>query len=296
MRVVEPNKAKQSPAKKKPERKKRPLTAVIFVLLIVLASVLWLRSNVTEAPAIDSDQPLVTEPSQIQSQTIDKDVEQLPRITGELRQFSGNEFRLFYDNLLQPDLDPIGVPPTISGNDIADARIRQIAEQRGYLLRANPSNELPSVQGYRLHESAHQPWLDLQAAASAAGHGISIVSAYRTVEDQRQLFLGRLNAEGVNIDDVAAGNADEQINTVLITSSIPGYSKHHTGYTFDLLCDGFGFTNFENSTCNDWMIANNYEQAKRFGFIPSYPVDADLQGPDPEAWEYVYVGAELLRQ
>ncbi len=292
MRVVEPNKPTHKLAKKQ-KLSKRPLFAVVFALSVAIA-VIYLRSNISEAPvANNSTEQIEPNTTELKEQA---EIEALARNTGELRVLSGNEFRLFYDNLLQADLDPIGVPPPISGNDIADARIRQIAERRGYLLRANPSTELPSVQGFRLHEIAQQPWLDLQAAAAKAGHSISMISAFRSVGEQRQLFLGRLNAEGVSIDDIVQGAADSQVDSVLVTSAIPGYSKHHTGYTIDLLCDGFGFTNFENSTCNDWITANNYEQAKRFGFIPSYPVDADLQGPDPEAWEYVYVGADLLTQ
>jgi len=93
---------------------------------------------------------------------------------------------------------------------------------------------------------------------------------------------------------VAAGAADDKVNTVLITSSIPGYSKHHTGYTLDLLCGGWEFENFKNSPCQKWIIADNYKVAKENGFIPSYPDGADIQGPDPEAWEYVWVGAERL--
>ena len=126
------------------------------------------------------------------------------------------------------------------------------------------------------------------------GHNITVISGYRSVERQRSLFLSRLAATGATIKEVAAGTADEKVNQVLITSSIPGYSKHHTGYTVDLLCAGFAFEDFKNSTCNVWISDDNYKLAKQNGFIPSYPPLADSQGPDPEAWEYVYVGTDLL--
>jgi LAS superfamily LD-carboxypeptidase LdcB len=138
-------------------------------------------------------------------------------------------------------------------------------------------------------------WNELQSEAAQAGYSMSIVSAYRSVEDQRVLFLSRLNEAGASIVDVINGTADELITSVLVTSSIPGYSKHHTGYTLDLACAGYAFEQFRDSPCYVWMSENNYENAKRFGFIPSYPADADLQGPDPEAWEYVWVGLEVVQ-
>lgn len=281
MRVVEPAKYKPVQADKKSHKK------VIIILLLALPAVLVILMNQNKATAPENNDTIVQNSD---SSTPDDQ----SNGQSSLRQFSGDEFRLFYDNLRQADLARVDVPPVISGNDIADARIRQIAELRGYKLRSSPTVTLPTVDGYQLHKSVHQPWLDLKAEATASGLTMYIVSAYRSVDEQRSLFLSRLNAEGVTISSVAAGTADESVNTVLITSSIPGYSKHHTGYTVDLQCAGFAFENFKNSPCYAWLSANNYEKAKQYGFIPSYPADATLQGPDPEAWEFVWVGADLL--
>ena len=40
--------------------------------------------------------------------------------------------------------------------------------------------------------------------------------------------------------------------------------------------------------------ADNFYNAKRFGFIPSYPDDLNAQGPNPEPWEFVWVGVDLI--
>jgi LAS superfamily LD-carboxypeptidase LdcB len=42
------------------------------------------------------------------------------------------------------------------------------------------------------------------------------------------------------------------------------------------------------------MSKDNYLQAKKYGWIPSYPEGAQQQGPEPEAWEYVWVGTASL--
>ncbi len=288
MRIVEP-KSFNKPVPSKKARKmnnSRKFGLILFLFaLAVFVLVFASKDNKSSDAEITSETVEATTAVEVTTEQVAQE---------GLITFSGNEFRLLYDNLLLPNTEKVDIPPTITGNDIADARIRQIAESRGYKLRNNPSVALTNVDGYKLQSIVKEPWLDMKQAASRDGLSMSIVSAYRTVEDQRQLFVSRLNAEGVNIANVANGIADAEIDKVLVTTSIPGYSKHHSGYTFDLLCAGWEFENFKNSPCNEWLSANNYENAKKYGFIPSYPLDADLQGPDPEAWEYVYVGADLL--
>lgn len=286
MRVVEPNNFKHSKGKKKYIKLSKKVFLLPILLFIIVFTVIYLNSNKAASPELSEESTeteLVEEQNLIESNTVPT-----------LRQFSGNEIRLLFDNLTQSNLTKVNVPPYITGDDVADTRIRQIAEQRGYKLRSSPVSRVTNIDGYPLQEEAHQPWLNLKNDALKQGLNISIVSAYRSVNDQRVLFLERLNVEGVNVTEIAAGKADAAINKVLVTTAVPGYSKHHTGYTLDFACAGFAFENFKNSDCNQWLVANNYEKAKIHGFIPSYPIDADLQGPDPEAWEYVYVGLEVL--
>ncbi len=290
MRIVEPRRVNHSTVSK-PKIKPGRVRFVLPIMLLVVAFGIYKTfiSNKTSGDPIDKSAQQ-TAPSEQAPDELVEDTEE----PSAFRQFTGQEFRLFYDNLLQPNLDKVDVPPIISGNDIADARIRSIAEKRGYKLRSSPTVTLPSVDDYQLQQAVHQPWLDLKQSALNSGLTMTVVSGYRSIENQRALFLNRLQAEQVDINDVAAGSADAEINNVLITSAIPGYSKHHTGYTIDLVCAGFEFENFKNSPCNEWLSKNNYENAKNNGFLPSYPPDVALQGPDPEAWEYVWVGSELL--
>lgn len=289
MRVVEPSSYKVSQPKKK--RSYRLHLAIFTFLIAVLFCVFFLIRGNDKAKPQDTQQVAEQQDSKPDQTSPDDPVD---NVKDTLVVFSPNGFRTFYDNLRLPNLEIIENPPVISGNEIADARIRKIAEDRGYRLRNSPSSTLPSVDGYQLQEPMIESWKKLRSQASSAGLNMSIVSGYRSVSDQRALFLQRLSALGVTIDQVASGTADDKVNKLLITTSIPGYSKHHTGYTFDLFCAGFEFENFKNSTCNTWLSADNFKVAKENGFIPSYPPGADLQGPDPEAWEYVWVGTDLL--
>lgn len=289
MRVVEPHHFKAN--KVAPKKRLKTLFLLASILLLGISGYyLFIYREKVTAPTdvaginIEDNQ---TKPDEQITEVVDT-------VKDTLRTFSDNEFKVFYDNLLQPNLTRVENPPSITGNDIADARIRKIAEDRGYMLRSSPSSELSSIEGNQIQPQVVEPWKKLKSQAAAAGHQISIVSGYRSEQDQRVLFLQRLSAAGASIDAVASGEADSIVDQVLKTSSIPGYSKHHTGYTIDILCAGFAFENFKNSPCNDWITADNYKAAKESGFLPSYPPLADAQGPEPEAWEYVWVGTELL--
>jgi D-alanyl-D-alanine carboxypeptidase len=153
---------------------------------------------------------------------------------------------------------------------------------------------LERVDGHQLQSSAHKPWLDLKAAAKAEGLTIGLVSGFRSPEDQRQIFLNAVGGYGATAGSIAAGQSDHAVNGVLQTISVPGYSRHHTGYTIDISCAGGSLEAFGNSPCFQWISRNNYENAKKYGWIPSYPNGAGLQGPNPEPWEYVWVGTDVL--
>jgi LAS superfamily LD-carboxypeptidase LdcB len=284
MRVVDP---KNLGTYKKTKSNNKRFVAIIFFAIITISVVvgyLYISNN---------DEDVMFESTEIvnNKETVEE-VQETPK-TG-LRTFDGNEFRLLYDNFLLPNTEKVGSPPIITGDDIADARIRQLSEARGYRLRTSPSVELSAVDGVLLQEDAQKPWKELQSAAKEFGLTITLTSGFRSVDEQRDLFLSRLQAEGVSASKISNGTSDNVVTNILIKAAAPGYSKHHSGYTIDIKCEGWEFENFKNSKCNDWLVADNYKNAKFYGFIPSYPIGADLQGPDPEAWEYVYVGQEVL--
>jgi LAS superfamily LD-carboxypeptidase LdcB len=290
MRVVEPkNFRTNTDSTNKNKKYPKTLFALFFVIIAMASMLVALRSGpeAADSPAVQTTATQVDTPTQ----------DEIPQSSERsLREFSPNEFRLLYENIVQSNVSRIENPPAITGNDLADTRIRKIAEDRGYRLRSTPTTELTVVNGIPLQAVVWPAWQKLRDSASRNGLQISIVSGYRSVENQRSLFVNRFAAAGGSTAKAAAGDADEIIDKVLTTSSIPGYSKHHTGYTIDFQCAGTAFEEFKTSACHTWLSADNYKVAKELGFIPSYPLGADMQGPDPEAWEYVYVGTDILYQ
>lgn len=215
------------------------------------------------------------------------------------KSFTGERFKNFYEQTILTyqniDSSKPATKPSIRQNSQADQKIQALAEARGYKLRPNAiESKLQFVDGQQLQQEALQSWLLLKSAAASDGIQLELVSGYRSVADQKKIFNDGLGPS-VTDEQIINGLADSQIDEVLKTSSIPGYSRHHTGFTLDFGCGNKNLTIFAQTPCYEWLSRFNYLNAKRFGFIPSYPQGAGNQGPDPEAWEYVWVGERNLR-
>lgn len=183
-----------------------------------------------------------------------------------------------------PNLSAPLAPGVITGSDSVDDRIWEIAFERGYVMTPHAEPTLLIRQdGVRMQAAAAEAWERLQAAARESGHRIEVTSGYRSVTDQRSVFLSRLY-----------GTSTSAIDSRLAYAAPPGASRHHTGHTLDIKQTGGTINTFRTSRAYAWLSADNFFNAKRFGFIPSYPEDGPPQGPVPEAWEYVYVGLDRL--
>jgi LAS superfamily LD-carboxypeptidase LdcB len=216
--------------------------------------------------------------------------------------FAPDEFVALLDRASLPGTTPPGGPPGITGDGPADARIVALAEGTHYRLRRLSASPHSSAAGVPLNTEAAAALVQMAAAASGAGAPFVAVSGHRSVDDQRGIFLRELAARGrarigraYSNQEIASGAADAAINDVLRLNSIPGYSFHHTGDAVDLVAPGGSLGGFASSAAYRWLSGANYANAKVFGFVPSYPVGASAIGPDPEPWEFTYVGVRELR-
>lgn len=288
MRVVEPHQFKGLPKRRS---KKNSVIAVGALLLVICGAVAWhtLRPSGQVLPV--PNEAIITE------QAVPPP---LPK-TGILKQFSGEEFKQLYQSMVYPNTQDFTEPPIITGNVEADNRIRRMAEARGYRMTSIPTQAIMKINEPRLDNDdllqplAAKDWLALKEDARAVGIRLSLVSAYRSPQFQRELFTSRLFANGITPVQVAAAQADFAVEQTLSLAALPGYSRHHTGYTVDLWCED-GSATFLASSCFKWVSDNNYLHAKDHGWIPSYPEGANEQGPEPEPWEYVWVGRDRLTE
>jgi hypothetical protein len=202
--------------------------------------------------------------------------------------YTGDEFTALYDYAVDDvltNLDPPGERLSVTGDDELDRRIWEIAIARGYVLRPLAGQEdLASADGVPMQPQAAAAWAELKAASREAGLSFIVSSGYRSPESQRIHFNSKLR-----------GTSDEAIDAALTWYSIPGTSKHHSGYALDFRYRDGVFADFRATPDYAWLAADNFYNAKRFGFIPSYPDDVTSQGPNPEPWEFVWVGVDLIR-
>jgi len=218
------------------------------------------------------------------NETTDITESQSPTAEVKYLTLTGDEYKKLFLDSSHPNTKVIIRPPEITGDKAYDARIIALAEARGYELQEVPSSELENYDGDLMQQKLADAWFELQKQATENGISLKITSAMRTVEEQKQLFLERLGG----------AITDEQINQVLAMTAPPGYSRHHSGYVIDIADTSTAV--FEYSPGYKWLSADNYLIPKKLGIIPSYPDGAKNQGPEPEPWEYVWVGQSLLTE
>ncbi len=121
---------------------------------------------------------------------------------------------------------------------------------------------------------------DMFAAAAANGIELTVVSGYRSYQDQAQTYNHWVAVHG------SMQRADG-------VSARPGYSEHQTGLAFDVgQADGTCtlLPCFRDTAAGLWMD----EHAHRYGFILRYPPGQELvTGFQPEYWHFRYVGLDV---
>ncbi|AXG37985.1 MULTISPECIES: D-alanyl-D-alanine carboxypeptidase family protein [Enterococcus] len=161
-------------------------------------------------------------------------------------------------------------------------------------------NEVPESQLATLSDNSHQvdsriakDYEAFSEAATKAGFPLVIVSAFRSVESQKEVFE-------TNVNGLVSGNGmseEEATAKTKETITEPGYSEHHTGLAVDIVDQ-----NWYNSYSTQVLDASYGDQpgakwiaenAPKYGFIIRYPKDRqDITGITYEPWHIRYVGKE----
>lgn len=130
----------------------------------------------------------------------------------------------------------------------------------------------PNIIGRRqkLAPATAAAWHEMQQRADAEGIQLLLVSGFRSIDYQVELFRKKLT-DGQAIADILRVNA------------APGYSQHHTGRAVDLATPGCRPLDmeFERSDAFTWLELN----AAGFGFSMSYGRD-NPWGIEYEPWHW----------
>ena len=189
------------------------------------------------------------------------------------------------------------------GNEKANAVAVAIAEKRGFTKRMMVSDEskLLPIETQRLQKPMADSLNNMFKEMKAQKLKIKLLSGFRGADEQAQIFNEEFKAESnrqigreFTTQEIIENKADSVINNTLTSIALPGYSRHHFGYTVDLTQEDVDYQKFDMTASYEWMSKNNFYNTKKFGIIPSYPKGVSEQGPEPESWEFVYIGNELL--
>lgn len=139
------------------------------------------------------------------------------------------------------------------------------------LVPLDPSSEL------KLQPVAQASVSAMLEKARIEGVKLSVISAFRTVEDQDFLYF-KIKAE-----------RGQTAKTRAAVSAPPGYSEHHTGYAVDFIDASQPDTqlsqSFETTAAFKWLVKN----AGYFNFEMSFPKNGD-SAVSYEPWHWRYVG------
>ncbi len=145
---------------------------------------------------------------------------------------------------------------------------------------------------YLLHRETYAAFERMHAAAKADGVTLTMVSATRNFERQKQIWEAKWNGERLlegkdKADEVYPDPAD-RARAILRYSSMPGTSRHHWGTDIDLndLNNGY-FAGGEGLEVYKWLTAH----AAEYGFCQPYTAKGAErpEGYEEEKWHWSYL-------
>ena len=133
----------------------------------------------------------------------------------------------------------------------------------------------PGYSGAKLRTEASAKLLEMLASAKNEGFNLTVISAYRSYQDQVNVFNGWVASAG--------------LKSAESFSARPGFSQHQLGTAVDIgaagnvtLSDSFGKT-----PEGVWLATNSY----KFGYALSYPAGKEaITGYSYEPWHFRYIG------
>ena len=115
-----------------------------------------------------------------------------------------------------------------------------------------------------------EPWFQMKAQAENEGVLLDIVSAFRSVDRQKEIIQRKIDNGG-------------RIEEILKVCAAPGYSEHHSGRALDLTTHGCEplTEEFDKTDAFNWLQGN----AHLFSFRLSYP-KGNKYGIAYEPWHW----------
>lgn len=156
------------------------------------------------------------------------------------------------------------------------------------------SSQLTALSnGYLIDKRIESDYQEFAQAAQDAGYPLVMVSAFRSVTSQEQVFAQHVQ------EVMAQQGITEEAATKITKETItePGYSEHHTGLAVDVVDEDW-YNNYPSTVLEasygdqpgaKWIAEN----CAKYGFIVRYPKNReDITKITYEPWHLRYVGKE----
>jgi zinc D-Ala-D-Ala carboxypeptidase len=177
--------------------------------------------------------------------------------------------------------NPVPTQPSASSTAVSSSPSNSSDALLGHLPYAEaPADELEAITPdgqFKMRRAAAEAYKKMAAAAATEGVNLSIISAFRSVADQNDLFF-RVKEE-----------RNQGVSQRAEVSAPPGHSEHHTGYAIDMGDAAQPDTNlsqsFDQTSAYRWLE----NHAAQYSFEMSFTRD-NPQGVSYEPWHWRYVG------
>lgn len=156
-------------------------------------------------------------------------------------------------------------------------------------LPDNYHPEITTIGGFKIDKRVKPHYEELAKAAKKAGYPLTIVSVYRSVDYQKQIYQKHID------DDMAQGMSKKEAEADTANyMTKPGTSEHHTGLSMDVLTEQYVADNgtnlsekFGDTKGGKWLV----DHCAEYGFIIRYPKDKyEITKIKYEPWHLRYVG------
>lgn len=188
------------------------------------------------------------------------------------------------------------------GNDMVLGSQKEASDVKNSgwnLLLVNREHPLPSDfavtlesvgEGHQVDQRIASDLLDMLENGKKAGCDILIVSSFRTMKKQTQLYeqkVKQMKSQGYTQE-----RAEEEAGKIV---AIPGTSEHQSGLAVDLADASYTTLDErqEQTAGYQWLVRHCAE----YGFILRYPNDkTGITGIIYEPWHFRYVGKEAATE
>lgn len=146
--------------------------------------------------------------------------------------------------------------------------------------------------GKPVDERIYDSLTKMLADGEASGLRLEVRTAYRTMEQQANLFE-KVMGIYMERDHLSRNEAFEVVKMII---AIPGRSEHNAGLAADIVTIGHPDlldNSYAQTREGKWL----YENCKYYGFILRYPADkVNITKISYEAWHFRYVGEEAAKE